>query len=388
MIMFILNICGITGYYAATLPDSFCVADGGELELSTAFSIDAVSTGNIQPVSAGISQKTERASLRLFGVIPIKDVKLCPVERPELIPGGQPFGIKLLMEGVMVVNTGEVRTSKGLECPAEDCGLEKGDVIISANSIPISENKQIQKIISSSKGNPINIVYLHDNRRISTSLTPVLSDYESCYKAGLWVRDSTAGIGTITFYEPSTNRFGGLGHPVCDSDTGEMIPVSSGETVDVTINKVVKGTSGTPGELHGCFASGLSSGVIYRNNRCGVFGEQFELPEDCDPLPMALKQETEKGAAYIRTTIDGEGPKEYSIEIEDIDYSSEDMKNMIIRVTDKELLEKAGGIVQGMSGSPIIQNGRIVGAVTHVLVNDPERGFGIFAENMYELGLS
>ena len=388
IMLFILNLCAVTGYYALSLPDSYNVDKGSRLELATTFSIDAVETGAV-PSFANVDTSGEReASLRLFGVIPVKNVTVHPVDKVMLIPGGQPFGIKLLMEGVMIVDTGGVRTDTGTECPAEDCGLEKGDVIITANDARIESNEDMQRVISDSGGKPVSIVYIHDKQRYSTKLTPVLSEGDDSYKAGLWVRDSTAGIGTMTFIDPATNRFGGLGHPVCDSDTGEIIPISSGETADVKINKVVKGTAGSPGELHGSFVSRLSSGVIYRNNEYGVFGERFDSADSSQVIPMALKQDIKEGQAFIRATIDSGGPKDYAIEIEDINLSDSGTKNMLIRVTDERLLKKTGGIVQGMSGSPIIQDGRLVGAVTHVLINDPQKGYGIFCENMLERGLS
>ena len=198
------------------------------------------------------------------------------------------------------------------------------------------------------------------------------------------MRDSSAGIGTITYYDPQTAQFGGLGHPICDVDTGEIMPLLSGQVVKVVINDVVKGTSGDPGELKGSFASSKDSGTITSNDETGVFGTLYSNPSQNAALPVALKQEITEGAAKIYTTVSGTTPQEYDIEIEKIDISDTGKtKNMIIKVTDPNLLEKTGGIVQGMSGSPIIQNGKLVGAVTHVLVNDPQRGYGIFIENMY-----
>lgn len=384
-VLFIFNICTVSGYYAINLPDSYYVETGGDLKLSTAFSINAVKDEDAAPsFSEQTLPKSQTASLRLFGVIPVKSVEIRTVETPMLVPSGEPFGIKLLMEGVMIINTGTIKTDSGLKCPAEECGLEKGDIILYADGKAISSNSQIQEIISNSKGEPVEIIYLHEDERKAAKLTPVFSDSDNEYKAGIWVRDSTAGIGTVTYRDPATDRFGGLGHPVCDSDTGEIIPISTGETANVTINKVVKGAKGDPGELHGNFSSGLSSGVIYCNNKYGVFGEMFTKTDESKAIPMGLKQDIEEGKAVIRTTIDETGPHDYEIEIESIDYTSSSTKNMIIRVTDKELLEKAGGIVQGMSGSPIIQNGKLIGAVTHVLVNDPKRGYGIFCESMYD----
>jgi len=342
--VFVINICTIIGYYAVNLPDSFYVSKGNNLELSTRFSIEAESDNALASFAGQTYPKSETACLKLFGLLPVKDVEIHTVETPILIPGGDPFGIKLLMEGVMIV--------------------------------------------AKSGGNSLRIIYTHQNEQKTSLLEPALACSDNSYKAGMWVRDSTAGIGTVTFYEPNTNRFGGLGHPVCDSDTGEIIPVSSGDVADVEITKVVKGYSGSPGELHGTFKSDMSSGTIYFNNKYGIFGEMFKPVDSSGGIPMGLKQEIETGPATIYTTIDGNGPQEYDINIEKIDYKNSGTKNMTIKITDKELLEKTGGIVQGMSGSPIIQNGKLIGAVTHVFVSDPTRGYAIFCENMYESGIS
>lgn len=386
--LLVINICTIIGYYAVNLPDSFYVSKGNDLKLSTRFSIKAESDNALASFAGQTYPKSETARLKLFGLLPVKDVEIHTVETPILIPGGNPFGIKLLMEGVMIVGMGEIKTDSGMECPAEECGLKEGDIIISINDKKITSNAEIQNIVSASKGTPLRVIYTHQDEQKTSVLTPALSSADNSYKAGIWVRDSTAGIGTVTFYEPTTNRFGGLGHPVCDSDTGEIIPVSSGDVADVSITKVVKGYSGSPGELHGTFKSDMSTGTIYFNNKYGIFGEMFEPIKESNGIPMGLKQEIETGPATIYTTIDGNGPKEYDINIEKIDYKNSGTKNMTIKITDKELLEKTGGIVQGMSGSPIIQNGKLIGAVTHVFVSDPQRGYAIFCENMYESGIA
>lgn len=384
----VINICTIIGYYAVNLPDSFYVSKGNDLKLSTRFSIKAESDNALASFAGQTYPKSETARLKLFGLLPVKDVEIHTVETPILIPGGDPFGIKLLMEGVMIVGMGEIKTDSGMECPAEECGLKEGDIIISINGKKITSNSEIQNIVSESKGSSLRIVYTHQDEQKTSVLTPALSSADNSYKAGIWVRDSTAGIGTVTFYEPTTNRFGGLGHPVCDSDTGEIIPVSSGDVADVSITKVVKGHSGSPGELHGTFKSDMSTGTIYFNNKYGIFGEMFKPIKDSGGIQMGLKQEIETGPATIYTTIDENGPQEYDIIIEKIDYKNSGTKNMTIKITDEKLLEKTGGIVQGMSGSPIIQNGKLIGAVTHVFVSDPQRGYAIFCENMYESGIA
>ncbi len=386
--VFVVNICGIACYYSLSLPDSFYVAKGKNLEVSTLFSIKSDSSESVASFAGKTSPTVETSNLKLFGIIPIKEVELHKVETPILVPGGNPFGIKLLMEGVMVVGMGEVKTKDGTQCPAAECGIEEGDIIISLDGKKLSSNSDITEIVSKSDGEPLEIIYMDGEKERVSFLTPVYSLTECSYKAGMWVRDSMAGIGTVTFYEPDTGRFGGLGHPVCDSDTGEIVPISSGEAAEVEITDVKKGTSGCPGELHGCFISNRTSGVIYTNNKYGVFGELFADTPKYSEIPMALKQDAKEGRASIYTTIDENGPQEFEIEIVDIDYKSTDTRNMTIKVTDKRLLEKTGGIVQGMSGSPIIQNNKLIGAVTHVFVSDPQMGYGIFAENMYESGLT
>lgn len=259
---FIINICGIAGYYSLSLPDSFYISKGEALRLSTHFTIEADNNDTIASFAGRTSPSVATANLRLFGVIPVKTVELHTVETPVLVPGGNPFGIKLLMEGVMVVGMGEIKTDKGMACPASECGIEEGNVIISLDGKKLSSNSDITEIVSESHGKPLEIVYTDGREETVSFLTPVYSLTECTYKAGMWVRDSTAGIGTVTFYEPETGRFGGLGHPVCDSDTGEIIPISSGEVAEVEITDVKKGESGNPGELHGCFISDKSSGII------------------------------------------------------------------------------------------------------------------------------
>lgn len=385
----LFNIWTLMAYYSAMLPDSYYIASGDKLSLNTVIEIEAqVQEKAVQSVKSDALPLSQTATLKLFGVIPVKDVELLEVETPVLIPGGNPFGIKLLMEGVMVVGMGEIECSDGRICPATEAGIKQGDVITSIDGKKVSSNNELQEIISESDGNSVNVQINRDGRDITFELQPVFSEYSRTYQVGMWVRDSTAGIGTMTFHEPSSGSFGGLGHPICDIDTGGVIPISSGEIVNVQINNVKKGYEGIPGELQGSFISGDAIGILSKNNEYGVFGNLFIQSDTSKAMPMGLKQDVEVGEATILTTVEGTIPKEYNISIEKIDYRNNDTaKNMIIRITDEELLDKTGGIVQGMSGSPIIQNGKLIGAVTHVFVNDPAKGYGVFTENMYELGL-
>lgn len=381
----LLFTAGIFVAYSVRLPDNYYVSGDDSLKLSTRFRID---TFENEKVIESLKSKVEKnndskAVLKLFGIIPIKEVSIKSVDSPVLVPGGNPFGIKLLSDGVMVIGVGDVKAESGAVSPSGDAGIKIGDVIISVNGQKVMTNAEIGNIISSSNGNPVDIIFKRDDVKMEVQLSPAYSVNDSCYRAGMYVRDSTAGIGTITFYDPQTDAFGGLGHPVCDVDTGEIIPLSSGEVVNVNINGVNKGEPGKPGELLGSFSSIFSVGDIQINNSCGLFGTLNSTPNLSSAIPLGMRQEIQTGEATILSTIEGSEPKEYKISIEKIDLKDDGAKNMVIRITDPELLSKTGGIVQGMSGSPIIQNGKLIGAVTHVFVNDPTKGYGIFCDKMY-----
>lgn len=326
------------------------------------------------------------ASMSLFGAIPVKNISVKQEKTPILTACGNPFGIKLLMEGVMVTGISEVNNI----CPAEKAGIEKGDIITSADNKPITSNSDLQKIISQSNGESIELCVNRGSEVFTASLKPVYYEKEKSWYGGMWVRDSIAGIGTMTFIDKSSGKFAGLGHPVCDSDTGEIIPIHSGEAVSVEITDARKGETGIPGELHGQFTRQPVYGMLLSNTESGIFGSLsdssiYDLCSDSNEYEMGYRQDINTGEAYILATVSGNKPKEYSIEIEQIDYRSKNTtKNMIIRITDSELIEATGGIVQGMSGSPIIQEGKLIGAVTHVFVADPTRGYAVFAETMYE----
>ncbi len=384
IILAIVLVSALTGYYIYYLPNSYYVSNGSRLELSCAFDIKSKGN-NVTPASFGDKGVMgSKVTLKLFGVVPIKEVSVRNVDAPLVIPGGNPFGIKLITEGVMVIGLSEVDCCEGNISPAEKSGIKAGDIIVSINGNKITSKESIADAVMRSQGEKLVINVKRNSKLLTFEVLPKYSLSDSCYKSGMWVRDSSAGIGTITFYDPNTKMFGGLGHPVCDVDTGEILPLHSGEVVPVTINGLNKGRSGQPGELVGSFISSFSMGSLLLNNQSGLFGELDSPPNKSYSMPIAYKQEVKKGKATILTTLKGNTPKEYEIEIEKVDFKGNELsKNMIIKITDTELLEQAGGILQGMSGSPIIQNGKIVGAVTHVFVNDPTRGYGIFSETMY-----
>ena len=313
--------------------------------------------------------------------LPVLAASAAPNE-VRLLPGGMPFGVKFSTEGVLVVGFCDVDAEGGTVNPAYAAGLRTRDVITTLDGKQIVDAADFGNMIAKSGAAPLTLTYTRGGKSYQTTLTPAKSVSENRYKTGLWVRDSGAGIGTVTFIEPNTGAFGGLGHGICDSESGALVSMTRGVVSGVTISGVQKGISGKPGELKGYFGTS-KTGTLLQNTDCGVFGIFSKIPTTGQkPLPIAYRGELREGDAHIWCTLDSTGPCKYGIRISDIDKNATGSKCFTIKVTDPALIEKTGGIVQGMSGSPIIQNGKLVGAVTHVLINDPTTGYGIFIENM------
>ena len=299
-----------------------------------------------------------------------------------LTPGGMPFGVKFFTDGVTVVGFCDVEAKDGSVNPANTAGLKQKDIILKVNGETLAGASQLTELIENCGGNPLKLHCRRGKNEFDITLTPVWCPAEARYKTGIWVRDSGAGIGTVTFIMPETGAFAGLGHGICDADTGELIAMKRGTVADVTISSVVKGAAGAPGELKGYFNAG-KVGALLGNSNCGVWGMFTEVPEVVsDPLPVGLRDEICEGSAYILSTLNSNKVEQYDIQISNINRDATGSKCFTVTVTDPDLLAVSGGIVQGMSGSPICQNGKIVGAVTHVLINDPTVGYGIFIENM------
>ncbi len=300
----------------------------------------------------------------------------------QLVPGGMPFGVKFFTDGVMVVGFCDVETQNGSVNPATAAGLKAKDVILKVNGEMLSGASDLTKQIEACNGQALLLHCRRGKNEFDVTLTPAYCPAESRYKTGIWVRDSGAGIGTVTFIIPETGAFAGLGHGICDADTGELVPMKRGTVSDVTISAVVKGAVGAPGELKGYFNAG-KVGALLGNSTCGVWGVFSELPDGCgEPISLGLRDEIEEGDAYILSTLDTNKTERYDVKLSNINRDASGPKCFTVTVTDPDLLAASGGIVQGMSGSPIIQNGKLVGAVTHVLINDPTTGYGIFIENM------
>lgn len=369
-------------YYNAALPDSYLTGADGEIDFDTVLPITAFECAESRQAYSDPfnTDNSRELDLKLFGSVPIKQVREETVNRPVLAAGGQTFGIRLVTDGVMIIDMKKI----GGRCPAKESGLKIGDVIETLNGEKVTSNARVGEIIKDSGGAECSVSYRRGQEHYSCKLVPVYS--EGSYRAGMWVRDSSAGIGTMSFIDTQRGIFAGLGHAICDGDTHEPLPLSQGNISDVEINGCKKSQKGEPGQLMGEFV-GMDTGELLLNCQGGVYGSVSDIDTDGYTFyPLAFSHEVHEGKALMISQIDDGEPESYEIEIEKL-CSDESGHDMIIKVTDKQLIERTGGIVQGMSGSPIIQDGRLAGAVTHVFVDDPLGGYGIFAQTMYEASL-
>jgi len=310
-----------------------------------------------------------------------------------LVPIGRTAGIKIYAGGILIVEFSEYETEAGLLSPARDGGLKVGDLITDVGGVSVKTMQELQAEISKYSGLQVTLSVLRGSDTLSLAVIPREDPTDGSVKIGAWVRDSMAGIGTITFYDPESGVFGALGHGITDSDTGMLMPLGSGSLIPSSIVGINKSEDGKPGELIGIFDTDKNCGSLYGNYDTGLFGtlnidELYPDLLSADPIPVGDSDTVVRGSAYILSNIAGDSVEKYEIEIIKIINADRSTKNLYIRVTDPVLLSKTGGIVQGMSGSPIIQNDCIIGAVTHVLINDPVYGYGILIENMLEYAAS
>ncbi|MBM6938091.1 SpoIVB peptidase [Pseudoflavonifractor phocaeensis] len=303
-----------------------------------------------------------------------------------VVPLGRAVGIKLFSDGVMVVGLSEVSTAAGSQAPARDCGLQEGDIITHINSTEVDTVEEVQSILQDLEGETMSIRAVRGEDQVQMTAQAVQCSADGAYKLGAWIRDSMAGIGTLTFYDPDTGAFGALGHGVSDVDTAQLMPLQSGSIMYATVSTVQKGAVGAPGQLQGDFQVNRDLGELWSNTSQGIFGSLTdETLTQGTPVEVARRDQVQVGKAQILSNIAGDRVETYEVEITHVYPEKEgDDREMMLKVTDPRLLETTGGIVQGMSGSPILQNGRIVGAVTHVLVNDPTQGYGILMETMLD----
>lgn len=370
------------GWLWHALPGEICLEPGQTLQLPRFAWVEPLRGRGSRNVASTRAVGSYQVTLALGGWLPVRTIRAVVTERPTVTVCGTPFGVKMFSEGALVVGFSNVNTAAGPENPAKAAGLRLGDRVIRIGSTATEDNDAVKQALEAAQGGAVEVVYVRSGEQRQTSLTPVWDASSAQWRAGMWVRDSSAGVGTLTFADEEKGVFAGLGHPISDSDTGESIALRSGEIVPCQITGCSKGTAGSPGELKGRFLSAHAIGTIRINGENGVYGSTRARFAG-QKMEVAFAQEVEAGDAEIWTTTSGETPRAYRVKIEKIS-DADPRRNMVLRVVDRELLAQTGGIVQGMSGSPIVQNGRLVGAVTHVLVNDPTRGYGIFAQTMLE----
>ena len=370
-------------YVEYSVSNYYCVNSGETLKINSPIPLRvSYCTNESSSVSYdNVSDETMKMELKVLGIIPAKKINVRMVDEMYVSVLGTPFGIKIYTEGVLVSGFSEVDTAEGSKNPAKEAGIRQGDFIVTLNGVNVYTNEDVSEIIRNSGGEKIIAKIIRNGKNKRISFYPAKSKTSGEYRAGMWVKDSSAGIGTMTFYSPAYNIVAGLGHGICDSDTGTLLSLSSGEFVTANIVSVVRGKVGKAGELTGIFTG---KKISHFNLNCdeGVYGKVT-----CDislenMISVALKQEVRNAKGYILTTIDGTEPDYYTCNIKV--RNNENTQSLLVEITDERLIEATGGIVQGMSGSPIIQNGKLIGAVTHVLVDDPTKGYGIFAENMLQ----
>ncbi|MDW2797147.1 SpoIVB peptidase [Clostridium boliviensis] len=326
-----------------------------------------------------------KLGLKLFGWIQLKDIQVNVVDTKYAIPCGTPVGIYLKSNGVMVIGTGDVTKKDGMVVEPAFGVLQSGDYLEAINGIPLSDKETLMNELNKSGGSEAVLKVRRGDEDIDIKMNPIETE-DGSYKLGVWVRDDTQGIGTMTYVDMN-GQFGALGHGISDSDTGNVVQITEGSLYETAILGIEKGTFGKPGVMSGIiyYGPGSNLGTIKANTEEGIFGtvnERFKQSISQDALPIGYRQDVKKGKAYIRSDASGK-VRDYEIEIQRVDYSTiHKSKGMVIKVTDPDLLALTGGIVQGMSGSPIIQDGKLIGAVTHVFIQDSTRGYGIFIENM------
>ena len=385
-----------------SLPDSISVRVGEERELNLGLPMGvSLADGSVSVLSSTDQTLADAVSLRISAQeegdatvnltwlgLPLKSLSVRVEPERVIMPGGQSIGVALTTKGILVVGTSEIGGAQ-TGSPAYLAGLRAGDVIQQVNNTPVENTSQLTTLVNESNGNDIEIVFLRKEQIQKAIVRPIKDRLDGQFRLGLWVRDSTAGIGTLSFYDPSNNKYAALGHAITDADTGTNLQVKEGRILFSQIIDIIRGKKGQPGELRGSFLNEQQIfGNIMKNTDFGVFGKSdMNLSNPLYPngLPVGSRSNVHIGPATILSTLGDAGVNEYAIEITHVaQQSSPAQKSLTIRVTDPVLLDKTGGIVQGMSGSPIIQDGHIIGAVTHVFVNDPTQGFGLFIEWMLD----
>lgn len=365
------------------LPDKIEAYSTKKIEYKSVYSVENNSLYQVDYQNSSKVSPVEN-DIKLLGIIPVKTTSIIQSKPKKVSVSGESFGIKLYTDGVIIVGIRDVETDKGKCNPAKEVGLEKGDIIIEINGKKVYSADSVTDILNDNNGKDYKITVKRNGNYKEFLLKPAYSSSQGCYKVGLWVRDSTAGVGTITYYDKSNNTVSALGHPITDVDTNEIMPILDGEAVRATVTKIYKSKAGEAGSLCCEFTNDII-GTLKKNCQSGIYGKYTCTLKNTYEYEVASPNEIVRGPVQILCTIDSGKAKFYNAQISRISYrENKKGKNMVVKITDERLLEKTGGIVQGMSGSPIIQNGKLVGALTHVIVDSPEKGYAIFAQDMVD----
>ncbi len=365
------------------IPKQIVLLEGENYKIRTLLGIDVIQTSAVVSENGNTSQ----VNLNMFGNT-VKQINVTRLENIEVIPVGKIIGLKLYTNGVLIVGMSEIENvNHQKERPYENLNIQEGDTILKVNDLEIQTIENLQKEINKSDGKNIDLTILKEDGTIETSNIKPVKVSNTEYKLGLWVKDAATGVGTLTYYEPNSKSFAALGHGITDSDTDKLIDIDSGNIVTSKIVSIQKGEQGKPGEIRGSIINQPTIGKVYKNTEFGIYGELTNLSNIkfnySNKLKVALRGEIQEGNAKVLCSLDGNETEEYNIKIEKIyKDNNEDNKSMLIEVTDKNLINKTGGIIRGLSGAPIIQNGKFIGAITNVLVNSPTKGYAIFGDIM------
>lgn len=379
-------------YIKDEIPDNLMayVGEKEEIDLPSIFhteeTVEALSVSNHASGFSMISREAGeyQVPVRLFGIVPIKNVDVKIIRKMKVAPSGEPIGIYVETNGLLVLDTAEIEGRDGMTYAPGENVLQPGDYILKWNKNYVPTIQRLNREIQKTGKKKVAVMIRRGDEEMEVAMKPILAT-DQTYKIGTWVREDTQGIGTLT-YITEEGDFGTLGHGISDVDTGTLLNLNGGELYRTVIQDIIKGSEGEPGELQGYInmVAANEIGKVKRNTELGVFGKVADEKRneyEHSYMTLGMKQDIKKGKAYIYINLEGKA-KKYEVEIEQINRNSKDNKSFIVHVTDRKLLQLTGGIVQGMSGSPIIQDGKLIGAVTHVLVDDPTRGYGIFIENM------
>lgn len=370
------------------IPDSILLFKGENFNVKTALGIKINENTDKKIIQTSADIDTENfvekktLSVSFLNIFNIKEIEINEIPQAEVVPLGNIVGLRLYASGVLVIGKTEIKGEK----PYKTSTIKEGDLITAVNSKKVETTTDLITSVNDSKGNSIEITYVREGIIYTTTIEPVKTDKDE-YKIGLWVRDGAIGVGTISYYEPSTKYFAALGHPIIDTDTGEIVSIKEGELVNASVISIKKGEGGNPGEIKGSLKSDEKIGQISTNTEFGIYGTLDNLSslniDKENKIKVALREEIKTGDAKVLLTLEDGIRKEYNVKIKKIYKNNDkDNKSMLIEIVDEDLKNLTGGIIQGMSGAPLIQNGKFIGAITHVLVNNPELGYAVFGDLM------